>query len=118
MPHLTRNCKKTPDTDATCCHYQGNHLANYSGCPKNPLNKTPTPPKVNFWEEYSEVLKEYESQGIIERVLQTEKLMRTWKGEGLEIHYILVTRKTFPKSLYQRFKGYYGVSSTTISQLM
>ncbi|GFT65852.1 nucleic-acid-binding protein from transposon X-element [Trichonephila clavipes] len=50
-PHLTRDCKKTPDTDATCCHCQGNHPANYSGCPMNPLNKPPPPPKVNAWQE-------------------------------------------------------------------
>ncbi|GFT92036.1 hypothetical protein TNCV_4561091 [Trichonephila clavipes] len=50
-PNLTRDCKETPDTDATCCNCQGNHPANYSGCPKNPLNKPPPPPKVNFWEE-------------------------------------------------------------------
>ncbi|GFS63157.1 RNA-directed DNA polymerase from mobile element jockey [Trichonephila clavipes] len=34
-----------PDTDATCCHCQGNHPANFSGCPMNPLNKPPPPPK-------------------------------------------------------------------------
>ncbi|GFW74187.1 hypothetical protein TNCV_2523911 [Trichonephila clavipes] len=46
QPHLTRSCTKT---SATCCNCQGNHPANFTGCPKNPLNKPP--PKVNFWEE-------------------------------------------------------------------
>ncbi|GFX77360.1 nucleic-acid-binding protein from transposon X-element [Trichonephila clavipes] len=50
-PHLTRDCKKTPDTEATCCHCQGNHPTNFSGCPMNPLNKPPSPPKVNAWQE-------------------------------------------------------------------
>ncbi|GFT48462.1 RNA-directed DNA polymerase from mobile element jockey [Trichonephila clavipes] len=50
-PPLTRDCKKTPDTDATCCHCQGNHPANFSGCPMNPLNKSPPLPKVNAWQE-------------------------------------------------------------------
>ncbi|GFT26282.1 nucleic-acid-binding protein from transposon X-element [Trichonephila clavipes] len=45
-PHLTRDCKKTPDTEATCCHCQGNHPANFSGCPMNPLNKPPPLPKL------------------------------------------------------------------------
>ncbi|GFU83504.1 nucleic-acid-binding protein from transposon X-element [Trichonephila clavipes] len=51
QPHLTSDCKKTKDTEATCCHCQGNHPANFSGCPRNPLNKPPPPPKVNFWDE-------------------------------------------------------------------
>ncbi|GFS71969.1 nucleic-acid-binding protein from transposon X-element [Trichonephila clavipes] len=51
QPHLTRSCTKTSATEATCCNCQGNHPANYTGCPKNPLNKPPPPPKVNFWEE-------------------------------------------------------------------
>ncbi|GFW69114.1 nucleic-acid-binding protein from transposon X-element [Trichonephila clavipes] len=45
QPHLTSDCKKTKDTEATCCHCQGNHPANFSGCPRNPLNKPPPPPK-------------------------------------------------------------------------
>ncbi|GFS85151.1 nucleic-acid-binding protein from transposon X-element [Trichonephila clavipes] len=51
QPHLTRNCTKTSATEATCCNCRGNHPANFTGCPRNPLNKPPPPPKVNFWEE-------------------------------------------------------------------
>ncbi|GFY48037.1 hypothetical protein TNIN_277291 [Trichonephila inaurata madagascariensis] len=50
-PHLTGDCKKTAAEEPTCCHCQGNHPANFLGCPKNPLNKPPPPPKVNAWEE-------------------------------------------------------------------
>ncbi|GFX73782.1 RNA-directed DNA polymerase from mobile element jockey [Trichonephila clavipes] len=57
-PHLNSDCKKPKDTEATCCHCQGNHSANFSGCPKNPLNKPPSPPKVNFWEERTRKRKE------------------------------------------------------------
>ncbi|GFS59762.1 hypothetical protein TNCV_332191 [Trichonephila clavipes] len=42
---------KTAEEDPTCCHSQGKHPANFLGCPKNPLNKPPPPPKVNAWEE-------------------------------------------------------------------
>ncbi|GFW16142.1 nucleic-acid-binding protein from transposon X-element [Trichonephila clavipes] len=57
-PHLTSDCKKPKDTEATCCHCQGNHPANFSGCPRNPLNKPPPPPKVNFWDERARKWKE------------------------------------------------------------
>ncbi|GFQ79193.1 nucleic-acid-binding protein from transposon X-element [Trichonephila clavata] len=57
-PHFTRDCVKPRDTEATCCHCQGNHPANYSGCPKNPLNKPPPQPKVNYWEERTRKRKE------------------------------------------------------------
>ncbi|GFS59770.1 nucleic-acid-binding protein from transposon X-element [Trichonephila clavipes] len=40
-PHLTKDCTKTREEEPTCCHCQGNHPANYTGCPKNPLNKPP-----------------------------------------------------------------------------
>ncbi|GFR01784.1 RNA-directed DNA polymerase from mobile element jockey [Trichonephila clavata] len=57
-PHFTKDCKKTRNTEATCCPCQGNHPVNYPGCPKNPLNKPPPPPKVNFWEERTRKMKE------------------------------------------------------------
>ncbi|GFU83511.1 hypothetical protein TNCV_3025581 [Trichonephila clavipes] len=44
---------KTSATEATCCNCQGNHPANFTGCPRNPLNKPPPTPKVNFWERTS-----------------------------------------------------------------
>ncbi|GFU59153.1 nucleic-acid-binding protein from transposon X-element [Trichonephila clavipes] len=40
-PHLTKDCTKTREEEPTCCHCQGNHPANYTGCPRNPLNKPP-----------------------------------------------------------------------------
>ncbi|GFY46800.1 RNA-directed DNA polymerase from mobile element jockey [Trichonephila inaurata madagascariensis] len=57
-PHLTKDCTKTRDEEPTCCHCQGKHPANYTGCPRNPLNKPPPPPKVNFWEERARKKKE------------------------------------------------------------
>ncbi|GBL86438.1 Nucleic-acid-binding protein from transposon X-element [Araneus ventricosus] len=37
--HTTQSCKKPADTPATCCHCNGPHTANFSGCPENPINK-------------------------------------------------------------------------------
>ncbi|GBM13883.1 hypothetical protein AVEN_44135-1 [Araneus ventricosus] len=37
--HLTKNCVKPADTPAKCCHCNGPHTANFSGCPQNLLNK-------------------------------------------------------------------------------
>ncbi|GFX57859.1 probable RNA-directed DNA polymerase from transposon X-element [Trichonephila clavipes] len=37
---------------------QGKHPANYIGCPNNPLNRPPPPPKVNFWQERARKKKE------------------------------------------------------------
>ncbi|GFR15003.1 RNA-directed DNA polymerase from mobile element jockey [Trichonephila clavata] len=53
-----KDCKKTLNEEPTCCHCQGNHPANFLGCPKNPLNRTPPPPKVNAWEEQIKKRKE------------------------------------------------------------
>ncbi|GFR11220.1 uncharacterized protein TNCT_565111 [Trichonephila clavata] len=49
-PHLTRDCTKTKEEEPSCCHCQSKHPVNYIGCPRNPLNKPPPPPKVNYWE--------------------------------------------------------------------
>ncbi|GFX73780.1 hypothetical protein TNCV_4290961 [Trichonephila clavipes] len=35
-----------------------NQPANYTGCPRNPLNRSPPPPKDNFWEETARRKKE------------------------------------------------------------
>ncbi|GFY64696.1 RNA-directed DNA polymerase from mobile element jockey [Trichonephila inaurata madagascariensis] len=51
LPHLTKDCTKSSNTEATCCDCQGNHPANFTGCPRNPLNKPPPPPKVNYFEK-------------------------------------------------------------------
>ncbi|GFV75406.1 nucleic-acid-binding protein from transposon X-element [Trichonephila clavipes] len=75
QPHLTRSCTKTSSTEATCCNCQGNHPANYTGCPKNPLNKPPPPPKVNFWEERAR--KRREMQDAAKAQADTARLMAT-----------------------------------------
>ncbi|GFV84264.1 nucleic-acid-binding protein from transposon X-element [Trichonephila clavipes] len=61
-PHLTRDCKKTPEEDPTCCLCQGKHPANFLGCPKNPLNKPPPPPKVNAWDERTKKRREMQEE--------------------------------------------------------
>ncbi|GFR15631.1 nucleic-acid-binding protein from transposon X-element [Trichonephila clavata] len=50
-PHLTKDCKKTDSEDPTCCNFQGNHPANFLGCPNNPLNKPPPVDKKKVQEE-------------------------------------------------------------------
>ncbi|GFX37017.1 RNA-directed DNA polymerase from mobile element jockey [Trichonephila clavipes] len=50
-PHLTRDCKKTPEEEPTCCLCQGKHPANFLGCSKNPLTNPHHRPKVNAWDE-------------------------------------------------------------------
>ncbi|GBM62166.1 hypothetical protein AVEN_56794-1 [Araneus ventricosus] len=35
----TQDYQKPADTPAKCCHCNGAHTANFSGCPQNPLNK-------------------------------------------------------------------------------
>ncbi|GFY16026.1 nucleic-acid-binding protein from transposon X-element [Trichonephila clavipes] len=57
-PHLTKDCTKMQSEEPTCCHCQGKHPANYIGCPNNPLNRPPPPPKVNFWQERARKKKE------------------------------------------------------------
>ncbi|GBN05498.1 putative RNA-directed DNA polymerase from transposon X-element, partial [Araneus ventricosus] len=50
--HWSRDCPKPKETPATCLHCKGNHTANYSGCPRNPLNRKsfPTAP-ANAWSD-------------------------------------------------------------------
>lgn len=37
--HLTKNCTKSEADPVKCALCEGEHTANFSGCPKNPLNK-------------------------------------------------------------------------------
>ncbi|GBM62147.1 hypothetical protein AVEN_56780-1 [Araneus ventricosus] len=37
--HITQSCQKPADTPAKCCHCNGPHTANFTGCPRNPINK-------------------------------------------------------------------------------
>jgi len=53
LDHLTSNCLKDKNTNPTCVHCEGNHSANYKGCPvykkilnkKYPSNRIKTPPQ-------------------------------------------------------------------------
>ncbi|GBO44388.1 hypothetical protein AVEN_123042-1 [Araneus ventricosus] len=50
--HWSRDCPKPTDTPATCLHCGGNHTANYTGCPKNPLNRKSFPAApTNAWSD-------------------------------------------------------------------
>ncbi|GBM54990.1 Nucleic-acid-binding protein from transposon X-element [Araneus ventricosus] len=44
--HATQSCQKPADTPAKCCHCNGPHKANFTGCPQNPINK---PAPSNVW---------------------------------------------------------------------
>lgn len=39
--HLTRDCTKSAKAPAKCALCGGPHPANFSGCPRNPIHKTP-----------------------------------------------------------------------------
>ncbi|GBN82404.1 Nucleic-acid-binding protein from transposon X-element [Araneus ventricosus] len=38
-PHRSRECPKPKDTPPKCLHCNGPHTANFTGCPKNPVNR-------------------------------------------------------------------------------
>ncbi|GBM46176.1 putative RNA-directed DNA polymerase from transposon X-element [Araneus ventricosus] len=38
-PHRSRECPKPKDTPPKCIHCNGPHTANFTGCPKNPVNR-------------------------------------------------------------------------------
>ncbi|GFX57854.1 nucleic-acid-binding protein from transposon X-element [Trichonephila clavipes] len=40
--HLTSECTKSAKAPAKCANCSGPHPANFSGCPKNPINTNPT----------------------------------------------------------------------------
>ncbi|GFX28830.1 nucleic-acid-binding protein from transposon X-element [Trichonephila clavipes] len=51
--HLTSECTKSAKSPAKCANCSGPHPANFSGCPKNPINTKPnkTKPTRNVWQE-------------------------------------------------------------------
>ncbi|GFR33432.1 putative RNA-directed DNA polymerase from transposon X-element [Trichonephila clavata] len=76
-PHLTRDCVKTINEDPTCCHCQGKHPANFLGCPNNPLNRVPPPPKVNAWDERLKKKKELQEAARQRALLASQAPSRT-----------------------------------------
>ncbi|GFW49350.1 RNA-directed DNA polymerase from mobile element jockey [Trichonephila clavipes] len=51
--HLTSECTKSAKAPAKCANCSGPHPANFSGCPKNPINTKTTKTKAakNVWKE-------------------------------------------------------------------
>lgn len=57
--HLSYQCTKRRTDPPKCANCGDDHTANYTGCPKNPLNQSPAqPPKRNIWIERMERQKE------------------------------------------------------------
>ncbi|GBO22578.1 putative RNA-directed DNA polymerase from transposon X-element [Araneus ventricosus] len=42
-PHRSRECPKPKDTPPKCLHCNGPHTTNFTGCPKNPVNRRTFP---------------------------------------------------------------------------
>ncbi|GFV64381.1 probable RNA-directed DNA polymerase from transposon X-element [Trichonephila clavipes] len=58
--HLTSECTKSAKVPAKCANCSGPHPANFSGCPKNPINTKPNKnkPTKNVWQERAAARKE------------------------------------------------------------
>ncbi|GFW84505.1 nucleic-acid-binding protein from transposon X-element [Trichonephila clavipes] len=62
--HLTSECTKSAKAPAMCANCSGPHPANFSGCPKNPINIKPkkNKPTKNAWQERAVALKKNKKQ--------------------------------------------------------
>ncbi|GFT18435.1 nucleic-acid-binding protein from transposon X-element [Trichonephila clavipes] len=62
--HLTSECTKSAKAPAKFANCSGPHPANFSGCPKNPINTKPnkTKPTKNVWQERAAARKENKKQ--------------------------------------------------------
>ncbi|GFV98162.1 nucleic-acid-binding protein from transposon X-element [Trichonephila clavipes] len=62
--HLTSECTKSAKAPAKCANCSGSHPANFSGCPKNPINTKPNKnkPTKNVWQERAAARKETKQQ--------------------------------------------------------
>ncbi|GFS38973.1 nucleic-acid-binding protein from transposon X-element [Trichonephila inaurata madagascariensis] len=61
--HLTSECTKSAKAQAKCANCSGPHPANFSGCPKNPINtkQQQNKPTKNVWQERAAARKEKQS---------------------------------------------------------
>ncbi|GFX41523.1 nucleic-acid-binding protein from transposon X-element [Trichonephila clavipes] len=62
--HLTSECTKSAKAPAKCANCSGPHPANFSGCPKNPINTKSTKTKAtkNVWQERAAARKQNSKQ--------------------------------------------------------
>ncbi|GFU86412.1 nucleic-acid-binding protein from transposon X-element [Trichonephila clavipes] len=62
--HLTSDCTKSAKAPAKCANCSGPHPANYSGCPRNPINTKTNKTKStkNVWHERAAARKEIKKQ--------------------------------------------------------
>ncbi|GFV11012.1 nucleic-acid-binding protein from transposon X-element [Trichonephila clavipes] len=62
--HLTSECTKSAKAPAKCANCSGPHPANFSGCPKNPINTKTTKTKAakNVWQKRAAARKQNSNQ--------------------------------------------------------
>ncbi|GFW38608.1 RNA-directed DNA polymerase from mobile element jockey [Trichonephila clavipes] len=77
--HLTSDCTKSAKAPAKCANCIGPHPANYSGCPRNPINTKTNKSKStkNVWQERAAARKEIKKQ-------PTTPSLRNWNANGLK----------------------------------
>ncbi|GFY36812.1 RNA-directed DNA polymerase from mobile element jockey [Trichonephila clavipes] len=102
--HLTSECTKSAKAPAKCANCSGPHPANFSGCPKNPINTKPNKnkPTKNVWQERAAARKENKKQPtpsfaeVVKKVTnsnsldarevmsQMTQMMSQWNANGLK----------------------------------
>ncbi|GFU05760.1 RNA-directed DNA polymerase from mobile element jockey [Trichonephila clavipes] len=102
--HLTSDCTKSAKAPAKCANCSGPHPANYSGCPRNPINTKTNKSKStkNVWQERAAARKEIKKQPTTpsfaevvkkgtnnsldakEVMNQMAQMMSNWNANGLK----------------------------------
>ncbi|GFU59787.1 probable RNA-directed DNA polymerase from transposon X-element [Trichonephila clavipes] len=77
--HLTSDCTKSAKAPAKCANCSGPHPANFSGCPRNPINTKTNKSKStkNVWQERAAARKENKNS-------QQHLPSRNWNANGLK----------------------------------
>ncbi|GFU90848.1 probable RNA-directed DNA polymerase from transposon X-element [Trichonephila clavipes] len=103
--HLTSDCTKSAKAPAKCANCSGPHPANFSGCPRNPINTKTNKSKStkNVWQERAAARKENKKQPTTpsfaevvkngtnnnsldakEVMSQMAQMMSNWNANGLK----------------------------------
>ncbi|GFT55655.1 probable RNA-directed DNA polymerase from transposon X-element [Trichonephila clavipes] len=88
--HLTSDCTKSAKAPAKCANCSGPHPANFSGCPRNPINTKTNKSKStkNVWQERAAARKEIKKQPTTPSFAEVVKKAQTilWMPKNIRDH--------------------------------
>ncbi|GBN86769.1 hypothetical protein AVEN_179843-1 [Araneus ventricosus] len=125
--HRSRECPKPKDTSPKCFHCNGPHTANFTGCPKNPINRRTFPEAPeNAWADPAIIAKikmpstpaaEPNRSPVTQRIPRSVQLASNANPPTQEVFFKQMSQimSNMMNSFFSQMANYYQMKNPTVN---